>query len=88
MLMHSLGKSVALATLCDSYGFFAGNKNIKNAGNAGIRNEYYTDLVISMRDSEPNLYSPQFAPGVGFEDYTTLDFGQKSRKLFTTSRSS
>lgn len=81
ILMHSLGESVALATQCDSYGFFAGDKNIKNAGNAGIRKEYYTDLVISMRDSEPNLYSPEFAPGVGFEDYTTLDFSPKIKKL-------
>ena len=47
---------------------------------SGIRNEYVKDLVISMRENNPELFSPEFAPGVGFEDATSLAISPPVKK--------
>lgn len=79
-LMGSFGHDVAEAMLNDDYGFFADEKDVRKAGNASVRREYYTDLVICLRDLYPSKYSPEFAPGVGYEDYTSLAISRKIKR--------
>ena len=78
--MLKFGRSIAKAISCDSYGLFAGDKDIRDAGNDSIRNEYVKDMVISMRENDPDLLSPEFAPGIGYEDATSLDFSPHLKK--------
>lgn len=79
-LMSGFGHDVAEAMLNDDYGFFADEKDVRKAGNASVRREYYTDLVICLRDLYPGKYSPEFAPGVGYEDYTSLAISRKIKR--------
>ena len=79
-LMSGFGHDVAEAMLNDDYGFFADEKDVRKAGNASVRREYYTDLVICLRDLHPGKYSPEFAPGVGYEDYTSLAISRKIKR--------
>lgn len=78
--MHQLGNDLAEVIMSPDYGFFAQDKDIRKAGNASIRKDYYSDLVIALRDSSPDVYSPEFAPGVGFEDFTSLKISPKIKR--------
>lgn len=79
-LMYRFGKEISDMIISEDYGFFAGEKNIRKAGNASQRKDFYTDIVIGLRETSPSFFSPEFAPGVGFEDYTSLKISNKTKR--------
>ena len=42
--------------------------------------ELFNFSIISMRENDPDLLSPEFAPGIGYEDATSLDFSPPLKK--------
>ena len=66
--------------ISEEYGFFSEGKDITKAGNQATRADYYTDIVVGLRDTNPTFISPEFAPGIGFEDYTSLEISNKTKQ--------
>lgn len=79
-LMHRFGLEIAKMIVCNDYGFFSGEKDIRKAGNQSLRKDYYTDIVVGLRESNPTFFSPEFAPGIGFEDYSSLKISNKTKR--------
>ena len=79
-LFKSFGEDIARAVKSKDYGFFSGQKDIRLAGNASARKEYFTDLIVFLRECFPNKYPPAFAAGVGFEDFTSLTISPKIKR--------
>jgi DGQHR domain-containing protein len=79
-LMRRFGKDISEMILSEDYGFFAGEKDIRKAGNQSLRKDFYSDIVIGLRETSPTFYSPEFAPGIGFEDYSSLKISNKIKR--------
>ena len=79
-LMYRFGTEISDMIISEDYGFFAGEKDIRKAGNQSLRKDFYTDIVIGLRETSPTFFSPEFAPGVGFEDYTSLKISNKTKR--------
>ena len=79
-LMYRFGTEISDMIISEDYGFFAGEKNIRKAGNQSLRKDFYTDIVVGLRETSPTFFSPEFAPGVGFEDYTSLKISNKTKR--------
>ena len=79
-LMYKFGSEISKIIMSEDYGFFAGEKNIRKAGNQSLRKDFYTDIVIGLRETNPALFSPQFAPEIGFDDYTSLKISNKTKR--------
>lgn len=79
-LMYRFGTEISDMIISEDYGFSAGEKDIRKAGNQSLRKDFYTDIVIGLRETSPTFFSPEFAPGVGFEDYTSLKISNKTKR--------
>ena len=79
-LMYRFGTEVSEMIMSEDYGFFAGEKDIRKAGNQSLRTDFYTDIVVGLRETSPTFFSPEFALGVGFEDYTSLKISNKTKR--------
>ena len=45
-LMYKFASEISSMIMSEDYGFFAGEKNIRKAGNQSLRKDFYTDIVI------------------------------------------
>ena len=79
-MMHKFGLATSEVIISEEYGFFSEGKDITKAGNQATRADYYTDIVVGLRDTNPTFISPEFAPGIGFEDYTSLEISNKTKQ--------
>jgi len=79
-LMYKFGTEISEMIVSKDYGFFAGEKDIRKAGNQSIRRDFYSDIIVGLREASPTFFSPEFAPGIGFEDYTSLKISSKTKR--------